>query len=65
MCSIKIYTYGNVIEINQATEELCNRLIEWLKGIGWNVIQFDHQNKVYSINRQHVASIIVEKGVKE
>jgi hypothetical protein len=61
MYSIKIYTYGNVIEINQATEELYNRLIEWFGGIGWNVIKFNHQNKVYFINRQHVASIIVEK----
>jgi pyruvate dehydrogenase complex dehydrogenase (E1) component len=61
MCSIKIYTYGNVIEINQATEELCNRLIEWFGGTGWNVIKLNHQNKSYSINRQHVASIIVEK----
>jgi len=62
MYSIKIYTYGNIIEINQAPEELCNKLIEWFKGVGWNVIQFSHQNKSCSINRQHVASIIVEKG---
>lgn len=62
MYSIKIYTYGNVIEINQATEEICNRLIEWFKGIGWDGIQFNHQNKIYSINRQYVSSIIVEKG---
>jgi len=33
MYSIKIYTYGNIIEINQAPEELCNKLIEWFKGI--------------------------------
>lgn len=62
MYSIKIYTYGNVIEINQATEELCNKLIEWFRGVGWNVIQFSHQNKDYVINQQHVSSIIVEKG---
>jgi hypothetical protein len=61
MYLIKIYTYGNIIEINQVTEELCNQLTEWFKGIGWNVVQFNHQNKAYSINRQHVASIIVEK----
>lgn len=64
MYSIKIYTYGNIIEINQATEELCNRLIEWFGGIGWNVIQFNHQNRTYFINRQYVASIIIEKEVK-
>jgi hypothetical protein len=65
MYLIKIYTYGNVIEINQATEGLCDRLIEWFEGIGWNVIKFNHQNRAYSIDRKHVASIIVEKEVKE
>lgn len=64
MFTIKIYTYGNIIEINHITDVLCSRLIEWFEGVGWGVIKFNHQNKDYAINRQHVSSIIVEKEVK-